>query len=103
MRTATARRLRIVALDHKARAALDEYAGGGFWRRNPIHAIKRIRGGWQYGYEIGGYGTVFGYCKWYAHEHKTEQEALDCGARYEAGIPHWAFWVKPATKETTDA
>lgn len=90
MGTATARRLRALVLDRKSRARLDSNTGGGFFDRYPIRAIKRIRGGYQWGYEICGYGTVLGYCE--NHEHKTRERAARCGARYEAGIPSWMVW-----------
>ena len=60
----------------------------GFWARNRLRAMFRLYGdrGYQFGYEIGGYGTVVGYCN--NHKpHATEAEALECGRRFLSGEP----------------
>ena len=81
-----ASRLRALALDHAERYELDKRCGGDFFQRHPIGTIGLIRGGWQYGYEIEGYGTVLGYCLRH-RPHNTREQAAKCGARYEAGQP----------------
>lgn len=58
----------------------------GFFDRHPLRAMRRLRDGrYQFGYEIGGYGTVVGHCV--VHSHKTEAGAEECGRRFLAGLP----------------
>lgn len=63
----------------------------GYRRRNPLRPMSRIHGGWQWGSEIQGYGSVEGYCV--DHKpHKTKARAAACGSRFLAGIPSWQVW-----------
>lgn len=58
----------------------------GFWKRHPLRAMARVRGGYQFGYEIEGYGTVVGHCA--SHRpHKTAGDAASCGQRFLRGEP----------------
>lgn len=84
MRTAVARRLRVLVLELKDRAWMERNAPG-FYRRHPNGPISRRGGGWQYGHEIEGHGTVVGHCKNH-RPHKTAAQAADCGSRFEAGL-----------------
>ena|SRR6187431_221110 len=58
----------------------------GFYARNPKRVIERIAGGYQYGFEIGGYGFIVGWCKLH-RPHKTRLGAVACGKRFEDGRP----------------
>lgn len=59
-------------------------AAPGFWKRHPVRAMRRIRGGYQFGYEVEGYGTVVGHCTQH-RPHKRQAEAAECGRRFLAG------------------
>lgn len=66
--------------------AMEETAAG-FWERQRLRAMFNLfLRGYQFGYEIAGYGTVVGYCA--THEpHPDEAGALECGRRFLNGEP----------------
>lgn len=66
---------------------MNDNASPGFWNYTPLRAMGLLRHpGYQFGYEIGGYGTVVGYC--YHHEpHPTRAGAMECGRRFLNGEP----------------
>lgn len=51
---------------------------------------RRADGRFQFGYEIGGYGTVIGHCC--HHSHRSREAAEDCGERFLAGKPPQWLW-----------
>lgn len=61
---------------------MNDNASPGFWNYTPLRAMGLIgHPGYQFGYEIGGYGTVVGYCN--HHEpHPTASGAMECGRRF---------------------
>ena len=73
-------------------ARMLDAAGPGFFDRNRLRAMRHLDGYYQFGYEIGGYGTVVGHCV--HHTHKTEVGAAECGARFLAGLPPRRRWMR---------
>lgn len=63
-----------------------EAADPGFWKRHHARAMSRLHGGYQFGYEIEGYGTVVGHCTQHK-PHQSEADAIECGRRFLAGKP----------------
>lgn len=72
--------------DFEATMARIEEMAPGFQRAHPLRGMFNLaEGGYQFGYEVCGYGTVVGYCA--DHVHATRDGAEECGTRFFAGEP----------------
>jgi len=100
----TRKERRVQALTrHREDVASTEEHNPGFWERNPLRIVRRVGGGYQWGWEIQGHGTAMGYCGIHRHTHKTKPRTARCIDRFLRGIPSWQVWrgwnETPRTKE----